>query len=438
MLEVKMSDIFQSSELKVPLYQDFMPIVMSYVENTARVFKLNEEEVSSLILATEEIFSFLVFNARRADDMTLIARFKGSYIEIIAKFAAEMLPVQSLNLTTKISAEDSDALEYMGLLIAARSVDSLDLNIDDDGNMSLCMTKKKRYNQVKVLPFNGVEYVGRYQAIDIDVDRIEEFCAIASSKYYNRANAEFFRYPQQLADMIARGDYDGCFVVDEEEHLAGALFWEASGEMIFGYGFFIFAESDRDEVANLLMEGCLRRTLMFKPHCMFINHSTSETPMDFLRVGHEAAYRAMYASSMLANVYLNSALVDFVKGYYHKLNLVRNVYEHMSSEANSNDLSPYSAFAATMDKVTREVTLSTLWVGRDAVSNLQNHISVLSKEGFSRIVFDLAIGKPEQAIMGGFLLEAGFKPEMIIPWTKEGDILRFCFETTDASMQQTD
>lgn len=423
-----MSDFFQSTELKVPLYQEFLPIVLTYVENAAKVFKLNAEEVPPLILATEEIFSFLVFNAKRADTMTLITRFKGSYIELIAKFAAEMLPVQSLNLTTKISTDDNSALDYMGLLIAARSVDSLRLNIDNEGNMYLYMTKKKLYNQIKQTAVAQEKYTGNYQAIDVDIDRIVDFCGKAANKYYSKASAELLRYPQQLADMIARGDYDGCFAIDDNNNIAGALFWEASGNMIFGYGFFIFAEKDKEKVAAVLMEGCLNRTVMLEPHCMFINYATIETPMDFLRIGRISAYRNMYAGDASAGVYLNSDLVGFVKNYYRKLGIVRNIYEQMSGDVSNEAMSEYSAFAASMDKFTKEVTLSTLWVGRDAIANLRNHIDVLQREGFVRIIFDLAVEKPEQAIMGGFLLKAGFKPEVIIPWTKDGDILRFSYE----------
>lgn len=424
----RMSDIFQSAELKIPLYQEFLPIVLSYVENTSKIFKLNAQEIPQVILAVEEIFSFLVFNAKRADTLSLTMRFRGSYIEVIAKFAAEMLPVESLNLTTKISTDDDNALGYMGLLIAARSVDSLRLNVDDDGYMYLHFIKNKQYSRLPPSSPLQIDFSGSYVVEDIDTYRIPEFCTQAVSEYGGSDVAEFLCYPQKLTDMITRGDYDGCFALDTTDKIAGALFWESSGEMINGKGFFIFAKKDKETVANILMEGCKSRTSILRPHCLFIEHSTTETPIDFLRVGKHAAYHPMYAGDKPASVYINSGLVSFVKSFYRKINVIRNIYEQMSGEAIRSITSEHSAFAVSIDKFSKAVNISILWVGKDAVENLQNHIEALKSEGLSYLVFDLAIEKPEQAIMGDFLLQAGFKPEVVIPWTKEGDILRFSYD----------
>lgn len=423
-----MSELFQTAELKVPLYQDFLPIVLSYIENTAKVFKMSNQETTQLVLATEEIFSFLVYKAKRADILYLTVRTRGSYIEVIAKFALEMLPVQAMNLTTKIAADDDNALGSMGLLIAARSVDSLRLNIDSDGYMYLSYTKDKQYSRLPPAPHIQTNFTGSYVAEDIDVERIPEFCAQAVAEYGGSDVAEFLRYPQKLTDVITRGDFDGCFALDSKGHVAGALFWESNGDLISGKGFFILAKKDKDEVAKVLMNGCQRRTFILRPHCLFLEHSTTETPIDFLRIGRTAAYHPMYAGDKPTAIYINSALVSFAKTFYRKIGVIRNIYEQMSNNILSGINSEHSAFAVSIDKFHKEVKISTLWVGKDAAENLQNHIKVLKKEGMSSLIFDLAIEKPEQAVMGDFLLQVGFKPEVIIPWTKDGDVLRFFYD----------
>ena len=423
-----MYELFQTAELKVPLYQDFLPIVLSYIENTARVFHLNKQEATQLVLATEEVFAFLVYNAKRADILYLTARTRGSYVEIIAKFAMEMLPVQAMNLTTKISTDDDDALGSMGLLIAARSVDSLRLNVDDEGFMYLYFTKNKQYNRLSPATRVLADFTGDYVAEDIEVERIPKFCAQSLAEYAGSDVAEFLRYPQQLTDVITRGDLDGCFALDSKKRIAGALFWESNGDLITGKGFFIFAKKDKEEVAKTLMNGCLSRTSMLRPHCLFLEHATTDTPMDFLRVGRTGAYHAMYGGDKPASIYINSSLVTFAKNFYRKIGVIRNVYEQMSSTIMNNITSEYSAFAVSIDKFYKEVRISTLWVGRDAADNLRNHINVLRAEGMHSLVFDLAIEKPEQAVMGDFLLQVGFKPEVIIPWTKDGDVLRFYYD----------
>jgi len=423
-----MSDIFQASELKVPLYQDFLPIVLSYVESSATVFKMSKQDATQLVLATEEIFSFLVYNAKRADILYLTATTKGSYMEVVAKFALEMLPVQAMNLTSKIATDDASALGSMGLLIAARSVDSLSLSVDDDGYMSLKYTKNKKYNKIPAAEHIVTEFSGEYVAEDIDTNNIATFCAQASAEYGDTDASEFLRYPQKLVDVITKGDFDGCFAVDSQKQIAGALFWESNGEMISGKGFYIFAKQDKEEVAKVLMNGCQSRTVILKPHCLFLEHATIDTPLDFLRLGRTAAYHPMYAGDKQTAIYINSNLVSYAKTFYHRIGVLRNIYEQMPGDVINSISSEHSAFAISIDKVYKEVKISTLWVGKDAAENLRNHINTLRAEGMATLIFDLAIEKPEQAVMGDFLLQAGFKPEVIIPWTKDGDILRFVYD----------
>ena len=423
-----MSDIFQTAELKVPLQQDFLPIVLSYIEEASTVFKMSRQDATQLVLATEEIFSFLVYNAKRADILYLAATTKGSCMEVTAKFASEMLPVQAMNLTTKIAADDDSALGSMGLLIAARSVDSLSLSIDNDGYMHLNYTKNKQYNKISPIDCPVTHFSGDYVAEDIDASKIPLFCAHALAEYGASDADEFLRYPQKLNDIITKGNFDGCFAVDSQGQVAGALFWEANGEMINGKGFFIFAKDDKEKVAKVLMNGCQNRTFILQPHCLFLEHATLDTPLDFLRLGRTAAYLPMYAGDKPATIYINSDLVPYAKDFYRKIGVIRNIYEQMPGNAISSIPSENSAFAISIDKVYKEVKISTLWIGKDAVENLHNHINVLRAEGMASLIFDLAIEKPEDAIMSSFLLQVGFKPEVIIPWTKDGDILRFVYD----------
>ncbi len=422
-----MSELFQATELKVPLYQDFLPIVLSYIENTAKVFKLDPQSTTQLVLATEEIFSFLTYNAKQAETLYLTTKTKGSYIEVIAKFALETLPVEAMNLTTKISTDDYDDLGAMGLLIAARSVDSLRLDIDNDGYMYLCCTKNKQYNRLPPSLEVPTEFSGNYYAEDIDIDRIPEFCAQAVAAYGGSDVVEFLHYPQKLSDIITKGDYDGCFALDSDNRIAGGLFWKSDGDLLKGKGFFIFAQKDKEEVTKILMSGCHSRTSILKPHGLFIGNTTMDTPLDFLRVGRSAAYHPMYGGDKPICVYINSSLMTFAHNFYRKLGIIRNLYEQMSGEISEDIASKKSAFAVSINKFYKRVKMSALWIGQDALESLQNHIDVLRDEGLSYIVFDLAMERPEQAIMGEFLLQAGFKPEVILPWTNEGDILRFYY-----------
>jgi len=415
-----MDEMFQAAELKVPLNQEVLPIVLSYVESSAKVFGLGESETTPLILAAEEVFSFLMFNAESADVLTLKCRYRGSYLELIAKFTAEMLPVESLNLTSKISADDASALDSMGLMIAVRSVDKLRLDTDDEGNMLLYMVKRKMYKKLEPAPMPEITYGERFNAVDIDVERIEEFCKLALAKYHGTPAAELVQYPEQLADMISRGDFDGCFVQDEKEQIAGALLWKSDGKVLIGNGLYLFTDSD--VAATALIDGCNARSVMLKPFLLFIKDATADTKGMFVKV-KSSAYLAMNPIDKVSGVYLCPRLVNYVRDYFKYLGIAKNIYEQMVEAEDIAKLSPKSAFAADVDKENKNVTLSVLWVGQDAVQNLENHVEVLQKEGFSRITFLLEMSKQSDAVMGEFLLQAGFVPDVIVPETSEGDIL---------------
>lgn len=415
-----MDEMFQAAELKVPLNQEFLPLVLSYVESSAKIFGLGESETMPLILATEEIFSFLMFNAKSADELALKCRYRGSYLELIAKFTAEMLPVESLNLTSKISADDDSALESMGLMIAARSVDKLHLDIDDEGNMLLYMIKNKMYKKLEPEPMPEITYGERFTAVDIDVERIEEFCKLALAKYHGTPAAELVEYPERLADMISRGDFDGCFVEDEKEQIAGALLWKSDGKALIGHGLYLFTQSE--VAAAALIDGCTVRSVMLKPFLLFIKDATEDTKGMFLKV-KSSAYLTMNPMDKVSGVYLCPRLVSYVRDYFKYLGIAKNIYEQMDDIDDISKLSPKSAFAADVDKENKAVTLSVLWLGQDAVQNLKNHVEVLQKEGFLNITFLLEMSKQSDAVMGEFLLQAGFTPDVIIPETAEGDIL---------------
>ncbi len=420
-----MDDIFPYTELKLPLQKDFLPLAMAYIEKSAEAFNFGKAEVEAVRLAGEEIFSFLVFNAESADDLTLILRNKASELELSFKFAAQTLPVKALNVTSRVVGKDKISLEAMGLLIAARSVDKLRLEVNSDGKMLMSMMKKKSYAHTLAAKISPVSYGNFFQAVDIDEERLEEFCSLVLAKYAGDEVPAFISQPDKLADMLTQGEFDGCFAEDENHNLAGALLWYPSGKMLYGYGFYTFSKPLA--VAKVLWEGCMARTAMIDTYCMFIRNATKDTPDEYFQRVYNSAYAFMANGESDIPVYIYPPLVPFAENFYRDLSLSRQIYEELLNEQERSALGEFSAFAADMDKENKEAVLSVLWVGKDAAENLKNQSETLIREGFKKVRFELAIENSPHAIMGEFLLKAGFKPELIIPWTDEGDILSFVY-----------
>ena len=53
---------YRSININVPLIQDFLPVVTSFAEKSAETFRLGEKEKFQLVLATDELFTYLCRN----------------------------------------------------------------------------------------------------------------------------------------------------------------------------------------------------------------------------------------------------------------------------------------------------------------------------------------------------------------------------------------
>lgn len=420
-----MDDIFPTVKLNIPLQNDFLPLLLSYIEKSASAFNFPDPEIQSLMLATEEVFSFLVFNAKSSDNLLFVLKNKGSSLELVVKFAPQTLPVKALNITAKVIGKNKLPLNDMGILIAARSVDNLSLKIDDDNKMIMTMIKKKSYHNIIIPKKYDISYGNSFYPIDIDLEKSQEFLSLIHDKYKESQIPDFLSMPDKFSDMINQGEFDGCFAQDENNNLAGALLWRLSGKMIFGFGFYTFCKPEI--VAKVLWKGCISRTAMINPYCCFIRNPTKNTPEEYFQKIDNAAYAFMANDQENIPVFLAPPLVPFVQNFYQKLSISRQIYEKVINDKEFHNLSDDSAFAADMDRKNKKVTLSLIWLGKDALKNLKEQAETLLNEGFEKIYFKLQIENSPHAIMGEFLLKAGFKPNLIIPWTEQGDLLYFLY-----------
>ena len=99
---------------------EMLPLVTGFAENAAKAFGLDDARSLRLGLAVEEIFVFIANQAGRGENMRLIARSGGYYVEIVCFLLPRLLPTRVMNTTATIDIEDEDFLAEMGVLLAAR------------------------------------------------------------------------------------------------------------------------------------------------------------------------------------------------------------------------------------------------------------------------------------------------------------------------------
>lgn len=98
------------------------PVCTSFVENTARVFGLEQKEAVALALASEEILSYLF--QETSDDQTFEITCSGGgyYVRVDFLFSAINFDERAFNLTARISPEDDESLREMGLAQSFRAL----------------------------------------------------------------------------------------------------------------------------------------------------------------------------------------------------------------------------------------------------------------------------------------------------------------------------
>jgi len=410
----------QQVEIKVPFKRELLPLVVSCVEQSAQAFGLRREESLPLALAAEEVFSFLTAQAQEQETMGLTCRFGGYYVETIYRFASRALPMRALNITAAVSVEDEKSLEDMGLLLAARSVDSLRFSTDEEGNMALHFLKEKGYPEFSSeQSHSNLSGETSFQVVNGQPELLKQFAGRVV-KAYGKDAPSFFRFPGKLVDMVASGEYGAALLVDGKSNIGGGMLWRIGSKMVEAYGPYLFLA--QPSLAQDLVEGCLGRIARTKAVCLVIRQGTAQTPQEYFEsLGDQALYRQLGEDNGTV-AFIHPSLTPFLEKAYQDLFLPRQIQE---VEYQGEKIASYSAFAAHIDREAQKVVLSTLGVGADAAQNLLEHVQVLREEGINELFFELDAGVPEQAILGPDLLTAGFVPTLILPWGGRGDIILF-------------
>ena len=113
----------------------YLPVVTSFVESAAIAFGMKKEEYLRLGLATEEIFLYLC-NFVCPGKALEVQCFNGFYYtRVLFRFSAVELNLSGLNIASTVTPDREPDLDAMGLLIASRSVDHLDIAVEKNNRI---------------------------------------------------------------------------------------------------------------------------------------------------------------------------------------------------------------------------------------------------------------------------------------------------------------
>ena len=106
---------------------DFLPAVQTFTEKTALAFGLGQTEALALTLASEEIFNYLCTHVKPEAEIEINCYEGGYYAALDFLLPSQNLAMRNFNLTTTINTDDETSLDEMGLILASRMVEQLQI-----------------------------------------------------------------------------------------------------------------------------------------------------------------------------------------------------------------------------------------------------------------------------------------------------------------------
>lgn len=425
-----------SLSLHLPFAAGFLRLATSFAEESAAAFGLKPAEALKLTLACEEIFLFLGRAGLEKETMTIEAADGGYYIRLTFLFSAADINLRAFNLTAAVSADDSESLEEMGLLIASRSVDRFSIAHNIHHKMELALIKEKTYPETTAAQLPTVKPMESFRIATPDAEGLKLFVRLAAAHYPPHLCPQSFGFPGKVVDMTAEGEYSAATATDETGQTGGGIFWRRMGtRTVEFFGPFLFNQRADSGLAESLVDACIGDIAKTDALCLITRHPTPELPLRYFeslgnvdliqpdgRVTTLSVYYRQLGEDPGCQVWAHPALEAFLKEEYRRLVMPREIRPAVH-EGEQRPL--WSVFAPQFDRMNRRITLRAIWDGVDAARNLARHVKALKADNLPNIFFELDLGHAWQAKMTVPLLDQGFTPRLVLPYGGLGDVVVF-------------
>ena len=431
-------------ELIVHCERAFLPVVLSVVEGGSKALGAGEKEAFRLVLATEEIFTHLLGILSPETQVTLRCA-TGFY-----NFSVEMaVPVKNIdlgafNITASVSPESEASLEEMGLLIAARSVDSLLVEKDEKGGVVFRIVKEREYPELETVPDVRLpEDTGVLTVRDATPESLKLFTYLLLRHVPSNRYPTAFRYPGKVADMVKSGTYGALVAQDAAGAVGGGVLWRLlSPEMAECFGPYCFMKEGREATIRALLDGVLGKIARSSVLGLINRYHPEEMPPNYFEElgtirdysegegGKEYPYFfRMMREDLGAKAWVHPDIEPFVRETTQRLFLPREILPvHDEGEHRP----AHSVISARFEPPARRATLRPLWPGQDVAENLSRHVAALTAEKIVNLLFEVDLGISEHALWIPALISQNFAPKVILPYAGKGDLLLFQYDAASA------
>jgi anti-sigma regulatory factor (Ser/Thr protein kinase) len=413
-----------------------LPVCTSFVEGSALAFGLNRKGATSLTLALEEIFSYLCRISGQDRPVAIMVSSRSYYVLVEVASPVMDFDMRLFNLTAGVSADDDTAIEQMGLLIASRFVDRLNVKRATDGGLLLSLVKEKTYPEADHEPAFEPKTLENFTVSRPSPELIKIIAAAIKGGYPASHFPKAFQYPGKVVDMVEGGEYEVLAATGPDGSPGGALFWHwMSEKTVELFGPYVFGQSNGAAVAEGLMNSCIAALAKSNALGLVSLLPTKELPKgDLEELGSltlyngdgdpaslKAYFRQMHEDPG-SYCWCHPELESFLLQNYRRLSMPRQL---MAVKDQGEAKKPFSVLAVDIDRSPKKATIRPVSFGSDMEENLKAHIRLLKKEGLRNIFFVMDLGVSWHTYFTPYLRSCLFAPRVVVPYGGDGDQVIF-------------
>ena len=422
-----------------PFEAPFLPLALEFTEQASRAFGFGQREFSGLVLAVEEIYSGYLDQLHGSAGIDLVLDNEHYQLRLTICFRMAHPKLRAFNLTYRIDPDDEDSLSGLGLMIAARSVTHLSIELGSDEQVCLHLIREREYAAATPLALPDAPWPAAVRLHSPSGEDIRYFGGLLASRQTPFLPA-FLERPEMAADMLA-ADALGAILASAGETLVGGVFWRRLSESTIElFGPYLLFPDDDDALLTRLLDEAVGRISRSGARALLRRQGPLrgfERFFDFLgELQLATAPVAGGAAESLAwphyykqlreetggVVYAEPRFAAFLRAEYDRLCLPRQVRETSPTGSGSGDA---SVFSVDFEHRRSLATLRLLAKGDDLSENLAAHLALLAHEKIDNVLVEIDSGCDDEIGFSSVLYDAGFLPRLLIPDAGRGDLVLF-------------
>lgn len=400
-------------------------VVRLFIERAATP-AIGAEDAQELARAGEETFTYVAEQSPGTSVRFILDPRPYAALLDIAFDGVNFSPAM-FNITRTVDLDD-DALMDLPLLLAARSVDRFDLDVQPGEPVRIRLQKDRFYPPLPPVQPPLVTGEGAFVTSIATPELLRYFACLLAETLGVEKLPEYARNGDRLADLVAAGEMSGVLAVNGEGQIGGGLLWGVTGKARVAsfYGPYILAESNRAAIATDLVEALIAAISRSPLNGLFSRNVTDDLPEEYFEpLGDllpaapglppiRAVYRGLDEDNAAA-VWADPAILDDLEERYARFALAREIRPVRPPVTGS------SVLAVGFDRARGSATLRPVLSGIDAVENVAAHVALLAEEPI--LLAELDLGRSIDATFIPALLAAGFETRFVVPSVGVGDVL---------------